>query len=148
MSSGSNISTDFSLPPFPPQATLSRTLENLATSISTLISSVNSGHNNSHRFPLNSGENSIPWLGCHILNLIVCGVLGESIAWKHIPPGSMKGPKIAINPRVLMRLRCQPRVCPPPRTEDLRQKEKEKEAETGVPGGELEYPRLFIRFHM
>ena len=64
----------------------------------------------------------------------------------------MKGPKIAINPRVLMRLRCQPRLCPPPRAKDLRQeeeeKEEEKEAEAGVPGGELEYPRLFIRFHM
>lgn len=46
--------------------------------------------------------------------------------WQYIPDGRKEGPKIAVNPLVLMRLGI-PRIRPPPRIEDFREEEEEEE---------------------
>ena len=81
------------------------------------------------RSELQTKFNTLAWIPHTESDHMWCTRRMASTRWMHLPKGSMEGPKISVNPLVLMRLGGRPRLRPPPRLQQLQQEDEEaKEA--------------------
>jgi hypothetical protein len=76
------------------------------------------------RSELRTKFNALAWIPHTESDRMWCTRKMASTRWMHLPRGSMDGPKISVNPLVLMRLGGRPRLRPAPRPQQLLQEEE------------------------